>query len=49
MLCSRIGRKVSYSKHVIYSSMNVITLDEFPIIVDIVDGSNIQFVTFVSE
>jgi len=49
MLCSKTGLKVSYAKHVIYSWMDFVTLHEFPIIVVIVDGSYIQFVTFVSE
>ena len=49
MLCSKRGLKVLYTKHVIYSSMNLVTLHEFPITVVIVDGSNIQFVTSVSE
>ena len=48
MLRSKTGLKASYAKH-IYSSMNLVTLREFPVIVVIVDGSNIQFVTFVSE
>jgi len=48
-LRSKTGLKASYAKHIIYSSMNLVTLREFPVIVVIVDGSNIQFVTFVSE
>jgi hypothetical protein len=45
----KTGLKMSYAKHVIYSSMNLVTLHEFPIIVVIVDGLHILLITFVWE